>query len=345
MWLISGVMLIIILLMSIIVHWVFTRPILKLRDAAQKVAQGDFNIDLKMPFDDELGELATAFGEMTAKLSATRSDLQEIVKELSRSLRISRAQEEKLEEQKKDLEKVNFELDSFVYTASHDLRAPLRGIASFAEFLDEDYKDKLDDEGKDYLQEILKGANRLSALIDDLLELSRISRIKNPYEEVDINQLITSIKKRIAFDIKDNNVDLKIEGNMPAIVCDKVKVGEVFLNLISNAIKFSSKDNPTRPTIDVGYKEREDVHEYFVKDNGIGIDPQYHEKIFGIFKRLHKPSEYEGTGAGLSIVKRVVDDHEGRIWIRSKPGQGACFYFTIPKGLKVGEEDEEDETG
>jgi len=343
LWLILGILMIAILITSLIVNKVFTAPIIKLRNAVLKVAHGDFNVDLKMPFDDELGELSDAFREMTEKLADTRDDLREVVKELAANLKKSKGQEEKLAQQKKDLEKVNLELDSFVYTASHDLRAPLRGIASFAEFLEEDYKDKLDEEGKDYLSEIHKGANRLSALIDDLLALSRISRIKNPYENVPINDLILSIIKRIEFDIQEKKVNLIIQEKIPTIVCDRVKVGEVFLNLINNAIKFSSKERPTPPKIEIGYRDRGPYHEFFVKDNGIGIEEQYHEKIFGIFKRLHKATEYEGTGAGLSIVKRVIDDHDGQIWIESKVSRGSTFFFTIPKGLQIGESDEDEE--
>ncbi|HBR14549.1 MAG TPA: hypothetical protein DD723_03265 [Candidatus Omnitrophica bacterium] len=249
--------------------------------------------------------------------------------------------EQQMIQQKENLEKVNLELDSFVYTASHDLRAPLRGIASFATFLEEDYKDKLDAEGKDYLNEIRKGADRLSALIDDLLTLSRIARIKNPYEKVDIRTLIEAVRERLEFDIKESKVELGVQENLPLLVCDRIKLGEVFVNLINNSIKFSSKSNKENPKVDIGYNEREKFYEFYVKDNGIGIDPQYHERIFEIFKRLHKPGEYEGTGAGLSIVKRIVEDHGGRVWVESRLGQGAVFYFTIPKDLKIENEEEE----
>jgi len=128
---------------------------------------------------------------------------------------------------------------------------------------------------------------------------------------------------------------------MPTIVCDRIKLTEVFLNLINNAIKFSSKQKE-KPVVEVEYTENDDAYQFSVKDNGIGIDPKYHDQIFGIFKRLHTSDEYEGTGAGLGIVKRVIEDHGGRIWVESEPGQGATFCFTIPKDLskkkkKIGE--------
>ena len=164
---------------------------------------------------------------------------------------------------------------------------------------------------------------------------------------MNISELVASVVDRIKFDIKDKNVDLQIQENMPTISCDRIKMAEVFLNLINNGIKFSSKENKgARPRVNVGYVDDGAQHKFFVKDNGIGIDPQYHSQVFGIFKRLHTDKEYEGTGAGLSIIKRIIDDHQGKIWIDSKLGSGATFYFTIPKDLNeivLDEEPEEDQ--
>ena len=244
--------------------------------------------------------------------------------------------EEQLVQEKENLEKVNLELDSFVYTASHDLRAPLRSIASFSYFLLQDCRDKLNEQGKHYLDKIQNSSKRMNQLIEDLLVLSRISRIKNPYDLVDIKELIRDVIKRIEFDIRETKTEVVIQKHMPQIVCDRIKIAEVFVNLLNNAIKFSSKENPSRPRVEVGYSDENRFHQFFVKDNGIGIDPAQHEQIFGLFKRLHKRSEYEGTGAGLSIVKRVVADHGGKIWVESEFGKGAAFFFTIPKNLKVG---------
>jgi len=254
-----------------------------------------------------------------------------------------RATEEKLASERKTLEKVNLELDSFVYTASHDLRAPLRGINSFSKFIEEDYADRLDDEGRDYLKRIRNGVGRMTRLIDDLLALSRISRQKNPYEEAKVEEIIQAVKERLEFDIEHSCVELIIQKGLPVIRCDRVKITEVFLNLLNNAIKFSQKKNAAplnvggglgAPKVEVGYAEKNGDYQFSVKDNGIGIDPKHHERIFGIFQRLHTREEYEGTGAGLSIVKRVIDDHQGRIWIESTPGKGSAFYFTIPKKIQ-----------
>ncbi len=241
---------------------------------------------------------------------------------------------ERLVEEKKNLERVNLELDSFVYTASHDLRAPLRAMSSYATFLEEDCKGQLDEKREKYLVQIRKGADRMNELIEDLLTLSRLSRIQNPYEEVKIRELLDSVLDRIEFDLKEMKVDLRIQDEMPTVYCDRIKIGEVFLNLINNAIKFSSKTPHETPRLEIGWRDQSESYEFYVKDNGIGIDPEYHEKIFGIFEKLHLREEYEGTGIGLSIVKRIVEDHSGRVWVESGVGKGAAFYFAIPKDLR-----------
>ena len=243
--------------------------------------------------------------------------------------------EELLIEEKKNLEKVNLELDSFVYTASHDLRAPLRGISSYATFLEEDYNDKFDEKGKDYLNGIRKAAGRMDELIEGLLTLSRLSRIKNPYQEVNFKDLLDSILQRIEFDIRELKVDLRIQTNLPTITCDRIKIGEVLLNLVNNAVKFSSKNNKEHPKVEIGYHDKKKAHEFYVKDNGIGIDPQYHQRIFGLFEHLHLADQFEGVGLGLNIVKRVIEDQGGKVWVESALGKGATFYFTIPRSLKT----------
>ncbi len=349
-----------------------TNPIRNLIKTTREIAHGDLSKRVEVKSKDEFGQLALVFNKMAATLQQSHEGLEDKVrvktKELAENLKKSEQQNKSLEESKKamlniledleaskkateqekarvlrqknELENVNRELDNFSYTASHDLRAPLRAISSFASFLEEDYVDKLDDEGRDYLAEIRKGADRMSKLTEDLLALSRISRIKNPYENVNVNDLLNSIKQRIKTDIEENRVNLEIQEDIPIVKCDRIKIGEVFLNLINNAIKFSAKNNKENPRVQVGCIVNKEFYQFFVKDNGIGIDPKYHKQVFGIFKRLHTDREYEGTGAGLSIVKRVVDDHGGRIWIESGLGKGAVFYFTIPMHPKETKEKE-----
>ncbi|MEK9149240.1 MAG: ATP-binding protein, partial [Candidatus Desantisbacteria bacterium] len=202
---------------------------------------------------------------------------------------------------------------------------------SFSQFLLEDYADKLDETGKDYLKRLSASANRMKSLIDDLLALSRISRIKNPYTSVDANKLVKEVLKQLKPIIEEKNVKVEIDDELPFIYCDEVKIKEVFHNLISNAVKYNVQK---QPRIEIGIEERlvDGISQsvFFVKDNGIGIEEKYFEEIFGIFKRLHLKDEYGGgTGAGLAIVKRVITDHGGHVWVKSTPGQGSTFYFSI----------------
>lgn len=305
-------------------------PIRKLTKDVEIIGKGNLDHRTMIKTRDEISQLGTAFNSMAGKLKESYSGLEKKIKEKTRELAQSLAQSE---QHKRDLEEVNLELDSFVYSASHDLRAPLRAIASFATFLEEDYKDKIGEEGAGYLKEIRDGVRQMDGLIKDLLALSRITRIKNPYEDVNMNDLIKTIMEWVEFDVKQYKVDLIVQKDMPIVECDRVKMGQVFLNLVDNAIKFSHKAQKN-PKVEVGYKDKGEFHEFFVKDSGIGIAPQYHNQIFGLFKRLHAASQYKGTGAGLCIVKRIIDGHAGDIWVESELGKGATFCFTIPKDLK-----------
>ena len=323
---ISSVLLLLVIILAVAIARSMSKPIKELTRTAGVIAGGDFSARAQVRARDEIGTLARSFNAMTDKLVEAKAVVEQKKKEL--------------EEQHRLLAEANRELDSFTHTVSHDLQAPLRGVASFATFLEEDYKGKLDGEALGYLKEIRAGTTRMGNLIRDLLALSRISRIKNPFELADINAIINEVLKRIEFDIKKHQVDMKVNRMMPTIVCDRIKLTEVFLNIINNAIKFSSKQDK-RPVVEVGYEEEDECHKFFVKDNGIGIDPKYHEKIFGIFQRLHSQDEYEGSGAGLGIVKKVMDDHKGKVWVDSAAGQGTTFFFTVPKNLQVSQAEPE----
>jgi len=317
---ISFVILILVIFTAILIARSISRPIKALTEISKIISAGNFSARATVEATDEIGELAQFFNQMTDSLVEAKAIVEQ--------------KNAEVEEQKKLLEIANKELDSFAYTVSHDLRAPLRGIDGLGVLLEQEYTDKFDEQGKDYLHKIRAAANRMKMLIDDLLKLSRISRIKNPYEDVDIGELIKSVTARLEFDIKKYNVDIKVSGGLPIVHCDRIKIEEALFNLVSNAMKFSSKNKEANPRVEIGYNDKGDMHEFYVKDNGIGIEKKYHNEIFGIFRRLHAESEYEGTGAGLSIVKRIIKDHDGSIWIDSEAGKGAIFYFTIPKKLK-----------
>lgn len=233
---------------------------------------------------------------------------------------------------KNELEAVNKELDSFTYTASHDLKEPLRGIKTFSGFLLEEYQDKLDDTGKNYLKRISASTVRLKNLIDDLLALSRISRIKNPLISADSGKIVRNVIRRLEPILEERNVRIDIDDELPFISCDPIKITEVFYNLISNAIKYNDKQ---KPVLEIGFvksKTKKPGTTFFVRDNGIGIKKDYFDKIFKIFRRLHARTEYGGgTGAGLAIVQKIIQEHRGKIWVESEEGKGSTFYFMIPK--------------
>lgn len=230
----------------------------------------------------------------------------------------------------RELLQKNQELEDFVHTVSHDLQAPLRIIDGFSELLLEDYKEKLGKEGRKYLDFIKKNVKQMKTLIEDLLELSRLERMAFSCEQIDAALIIEDAKAELHHQLDKSKAELRITGQLPVISCDGRRIVRVLNNLISNSIKYV--DAHTKPRIEIGCTDRRDYHEFYVKDNGIGIDKKYHEKIFDIFERLHIQEEYEGTGVGLAIVKKVIDMHKGKIWVESEEGGGgSTFFFTIPK--------------
>ena len=327
-------------LLTILLTGLAVKPIQQLVRATGQVAAGDLHVKVPVSSVDEIGELAMSFNTMVDDLKRLIQKERELAA-ARQEVEAERKKTEELQVAYHELEQANLELDSFVYTASHDLRTPLRGISSFAGFLEDDYRESLDDKGRHYLTKIRRGVQLMEQLIDDLLTVSRVSRQHRELEDVSVNELVESLRERIETDITQYKVNMVVQPDMPRIWCDRIKMAEVLVNLINNAIKFSSKNTNRDPLVEIGCREDGDRYRLFVKDNGIGIDPQYHRRIFDIFERLHTSSEYEGTGAGLSIVKRVIDEHYGSIWVESSPGEGATFFFAIPKKERRKQYDDE----
>lgn len=225
------------------------------------------------------------------------------------------------------LEQANIELEAFAYSVSHDLRAPLRGIAGFSKILLDEYSEQLDDKCKHYLQRIDNSTNRMSTLIEDILALSRAGRTELHSRYVKFNDLINDVMGDFREEIQSRGISIRI-GDVPAIKCDSILMQTVFYNIISNAIKYTREKES--PEIEIGFDEEKDA--IFVKDNGIGFEMQYHDKIFQVFQRLHLPEEYEGTGIGLAIVKRIIDRHHGKVWAESDSGKGTTIFIKLPKG-------------
>ena len=234
-----------------------------------------------------------------------------------------------LEEAFTNLDEKNKELASFVYTVSHDLRAPLVSLEGYASMLLDNYKEALDETGQLYISRIQANVEKIGRLIQDLLELSRIGRIVNYYESTDVKEIIREAIETLQLQLSERGTELVVQEDLPAITCDRTRIEQVFENLISNANKFMGAEND-KPRIEIGFHDKEDFFEFFVKDNGIGIQKEYHEKVFDIFKRLGD-IETEGTGVGLAIVKKILENHGGEIWIDSEVGKGTTVYFTLPK--------------
>jgi PAS domain S-box-containing protein len=234
--------------------------------------------------------------------------------------------ERRVEERTRDLTSSNKELESFSYSVSHDLRAPLRHIDGFARILAEEYGEGLPQEGRNYLARILKSATDMGKLIDSLIKLAHLGRRELICENVNLSELVKSVIADLPPSEPSRNVEWRIEA-LPAANCDSDLLRIVLTNLLSNALKFSR--TRTAAVIEVGTIPQNGELVYFVKDNGVGFDSQYADKLFGVFQRLHAQDQFEGTGIGLATVQRIIHRHGGKIWAESAPDIGAVFYFTL----------------
>lgn len=273
-------------------------------------------------------ELQEAKENLEKRVRKRTAEMAEVNEKLREEIAKRRRLEENLKDRVQALEMKTKELEDFTFIVSHDLKEPLRGIASFSQFVLEDYADRLDEKGRGYLLTIRKGAERMKRLIDDLLALSKVTRIEVPFQLNRASEIIEEAVKPLKHSIDEKDIELTIPQDLPTIYCDKVRMIQVFENLLSNAIKFMDKENPK---IEIGYQDKVDHDQFYIRDNGMGIEKQYHDKIFGMFERLHRREDYDGTGAGLHIVKKIIEMHRGKIWVESEKGIGSTFYFTLPK--------------
>jgi len=244
----------------------------------------------------------------------------------ARDITERRQAEQELARSNAELQSANKELETFSYSVSHDLRAPLRSVDGFSQILLEDYSDALDEQGKHYLQRARASTQKMGQLIDDILNLSRIGRQAMKKKKINMVSIARETYNSLEDEWKGRKVDFNVHKCPPA-AADLNLIKIVFMNLLSNALKFTG--NRKEAKIEVGSETKDEQTVFFVKDNGVGFDMKYADKLFAPFQRLHRPEEYEGTGIGLANVQRIIHRHGGRIWVESKVGKGTTFYFTV----------------
>lgn len=271
-----------------------------------------------IPLRNEMNEV---YAVMTLTLDVTDvKKAEEEIKALNESL------ERKVAERTLQLEDANRELEAFSYSVSHDLRAPLRIINGYADILHDEYANELDAEGKRIISVIMNNTHQMGILIDALLNLSRLGRKELSMRDTDMNKILS-----VVIDDEMTHCDSRVQfikNNIGHSVCDETLIRYVWGNLISNAVKYSA--NVNQPVVEIGNEKKGNETIYWVKDNGIGFDMAYGHKLFGVFQRLHKKTEFEGTGIGLALVQRIISRHGGRVWADAEVGKGATFYFSLP---------------
>lgn len=284
-------------------------PIHRLALATEALAAGRLKEDIPVEGGLEMQQLTRSFNSMRASIQQAEAALVRQAQELVRS---------------------NAELDDFAYIASHDLKEPLRGIHNYSNFLLEDYADKLDEEGRQKLETLVRLTQRMEAFIEALLHYSRVGRLDLAIRDTDLDAVVGEVLDSLRPLIQETGVEVRLPTRLPHMRCDQARVGEIFRNLISNAIKYNDKP---QKWIEIGCRNERGAEAplvFYVRDNGIGIRANHLEAIFRIFKRLHGRDKYGGgTGAGLTIAKKIVERHGGRIWVESEPGEGTTFFFTL----------------
>jgi PAS domain S-box-containing protein len=274
--------------------------------------------------------------EFLAELSITKTDIDGVPSFTGVVRDITEWKKNEIEREQliKALARSNQELDQFAYVASHDLKAPLRGIANLSQWIEEDLGSTLAGEGKAHMALLRGRVQRMEALIDGILQYSRAGRMRTKPEKVDVGVLVNDVIELISPPAK---IAVNVMPGMPTIETERVPLQQVFINLIGNAVKHAGTETPR---IDVTWNEKPGgtYIEFAVKDNGRGIAPQYHDRIFAIFQTLEARDRVEGTGIGLSVVKKIVESHGGRVWVESDVGKGATFRFLWPKIPKGGDD-------
>lgn len=294
-----------------------SEPILQLSAAARTISlHKNYSVRVPRGSDDELGLLVNTFNEMLAQVEQRDAELHRAGEEL----------EQRVLDRTADLAAANAELQAFTYSVSHDLRAPLRHIDGFSRILIDEHSSKLDAPALHLLRRVREGATHMGQLVDDLLNLSRVSRQELRVQVTGLNSIVEGVVASLAAETKERVIDWRI-GRLPFVECDPGLMKQVFSNLLANAVKFTRVRE--RAVIQVDKKTENGETAVFVRDNGVGFSLKYADKLFGVFQRLHRAEDFEGTGVGLATVQRIIGKHGGRVWAEAELDQGATFYFTM----------------
>ncbi len=332
---------------------IIMKPIIEMTKAAVKIASGDLGQMVQVETQDEIGQFASQFNTMTGALKKREEQLRESYKQISlardqlevrvkerttelttaneqltREVTLRKQAEERKDQLLKELESVNQELKDFAYVASHDLKAPLRGISTLAGWIKTDYADKIDEEGKKQIDLLISRTERMHNLIDGILQYSRVGRVKEEQAPVDLSKLVPEITDMVN---PPENIKVEIENELPTLLGEQTRITQVFQNLLSNAVKYMDKPEGK---IKIGCVRDNGFWKFSVTDNGPGIEKKNFEKIFQIFQTLAPRDQYESTGIGLTVVKKIVELYGGKIWVESEVGSGSTFFFTLPAQKK-----------
>jgi signal transduction histidine kinase len=297
-------------------------PIKTLMKGAEIIGNGNLDYKVGTNLKDEIGQLSRSFDKMTHDLKETTASRDELNKEMAERKKA----EEALRGTADDLARSNKDLEQFAYVASHDLQEPLRAVSGFVGLLKKQYRDKLNAEAIEYIDLSVEGAERMQTLIHDLLTFSRVGTRGGAFVAMNMKDALDNALKNLQVAISETETLVTCDA-MPVVTADATQMTQLLQNLIANAIKFHG---PSRPEIHIGAERKNDQWVVSVRDNGIGIEPRYYDRIFLIFQRLHTRTQFKGTGIGLAVCKKIVERHGGAIWVESKPGEGSTFYLTIP---------------
>ena len=278
---------------------------------------------LGVKYEDQRQELGNAMDDLHGHIRA-RQQAEGEIRLLNTEL------EDRVEKRTKELQEANHELEAFSYSVSHDLRAPLRHMDGFSRILQQEYGTQLPQEARHYLDRVRSATTHMSNLVEDLLQFSRLGRQSPQLCRVALRNLVEEAQAETLSAPGNRDIEWRIS-DLPEVEVDTNLFRQVWVNLLSNAIKFSK--NQSKAVIEIGSREEEGETILFIRDNGAGFDPRFADKLFGVFQRLHRQDEFEGTGIGLATVQRIIKKHGGRVWAESQPGQGATFYFTVPTAV------------